>query len=281
MALLFCAVIGLSFHYLAINNIAVLNPKGIIAAKEKQLFITTSLIMLIVVIPAIVLTFVFAWRYRHTNKDAKYSPDWAHSTLAEIIWWGVPFVIIVVLSFITYFSTHDLNPFNPIVSDKKPLKIQVVALQWKWLFLYPEHGVASVNEIQIPTDRPISFEITADAPMNSFWIPQLGGMIYAMPAMRTELHLMADEPGEYRGSSSQISGKGFADMYFKVRAGSEVEFSNWVSRARSSGQTLSDSTYKSLVVPSTMSSPKFYSLGAGNLFDQIIDQYKPHAKAGN
>lgn len=280
VALLFFAVIGLSFHYLGTHNIAVLNPKGMIAAKQKQLFITTSLIMLIVVIPAIVLAFAFAWRYRHTNKNAKYTPEWAHNTLAEIIWWGVPFAIVVVLSFITYFSTHELNPFNPIVNGKKPLKIQVVALEWKWLFIYPEQGIATVNYVQIPEKTPIDFEITADAPMNSFWIPQLGGQIYAMPAMRTEMHLIADEPGEYRGSSSHISGKGFAGMHFVTKATSEQDFERWVSKARSSSKTLNAVTYKGLVVPSENNKPTLYVLGTKNLFDQIIDQYKAPAKVG-
>ena len=165
---------------------------------------------------------------------AKHAPDWEHNYIAEYCWWGVPIVIIVILAVTTWKSSHDLNPFKPIESEKKPLAIQVVALHWKWLFIYPEQGIATVNFVQFPEKTPINFEITSDAPMNSFWIPQLGGQIYAMPAMRSKLHLIANEIGSFRGVSANISGKGFAGMTFTAKSSSEEDFDAWVQ----SGKTI-------------------------------------------
>jgi len=189
-----------------------------------------------------------------------------------------PLIIILILSVITWKSSHQLNPFKPLTSDKKPVTIQVVALQWKWLFIYPEQGIATVNFIQFPEKRPVNFEITADAPMNSFWIPQLGGQIYAMPAMRTKLHLIADEVGTYRGLSTNISGKGFAGMTFNAKASSEAEFEQWVSEVKRSGKSLEFANYKQLVEPSEYVPVSYYSLPDRNLFDQIMQQYEPPTK---
>ncbi len=266
-----------SLVYLNAKDILVLNPKGIIAEKERDLLILATLLMLIVVIPVFIFTFVFSIRYKKGTGKGKYDPEWGHSNLAEALWWGVPFFIITLLAIVTWKSTHDLNPFTPIRNGKKPLVIQVVALQWKWLFLYPEEGIATINFIQFPENRPLDFEITADAPMNSFWIPQLGGQIYAMPSMRTKLHLMAKEKGVYRGLSSNISGKGFAGMTFTAKASSEEEFSSWVEKVQNSSRTLDAFTYEKIAEPSEYDPVQLYFLQKRDLFDYIIEKYNNHS----
>ncbi len=255
------------------NKIAVLEPKGIIAQAEKDLLIITSLLMLIVVIPALLFTLIFAWVYRADNKKATYRPDWSESHVAEVFWWGVPSVIIIFLAILTYQSSHALNPYKPIESDKKPITIQAVALDWKWLFIYPEQGIATVNYIQFPVDTPLNFEITADAPMNSFWIPQLGGQIYAMPAMKTKLHLMASETGTFRGCSANISGVGFAGMVFTAKATDEADFNAWVGEVKNSPRSLTLEEYNELMKPSEYNPVTLYSLEKDDLFDYIIMKY--------
>ncbi len=259
--------------YLGQQNIAVLEPKGIIGMKEKDLMVTASLLMLIVVVPVFILTWVFAWKYRETNEKAKHTPDWEHNSLAECCWWGVPVVIIAILAVLTWKSSHELNPFTPIESEKEPITIQVVALQWKWLFLYPEQGIAAVNFVQFPENTPVEFEITADAPMNSFWIPQLGGQIYAMPGMQSKLHLMANEIGEYRGSSSNISGDGFAGMVFTAKVTSEEEFAAWVAQVKQSDKVLDWHGYEQLALPSSYAPVSYYVLQQRNLFQQVLMKY--------
>ena len=213
------------------------------------------------------------FRYRASQKKSKHTPDWEHNSIAECCWWGVPLVIVVILAVITWRSSHELNPYKPIDGDQKPLTIQVVALDWKWLFIYPEQGIATVNFVQFPEKTPISFEITADAPMNSFWIPQLGGQIYAMPAMRTRLHLIADEMGSYRGSSSNISGKGFAGMVFTAKSSSQEEFDEWVESVKQSSDHLTLEEYNQLAEPSEYNPVASYVLMQEDLFDQIIMKY--------
>lgn len=273
VVLLLLGATALSALYISSNNIAVLEPKGMIGEKERELIIIASLLMLIVVIPVFVLTWAFAWRYREGNEKAKHAPDWEHNYIAEYCWWGVPVVIIIVLAVITWKSTHDLNPFKPIVNGKKPVTIQVIALDWKWLFLYPEQGIATVNYIQFPEKTPINFEITSDAPMNSFWIPQLGGQIYAMPSMRSKLHLIANEPGNFRGVSSNISGKGFAGMRFIAESCSEEDFLDWVHWVKQSPKHLGMDEYNHLHKPSEYNSVEYYSLMQKDLFDQVLMKY--------
>lgn len=277
--LLILAVGALATYYISITNIEVLNPKGVVSAKERDLLITSSLLMLIVVIPVFILLWYFSWFYRE-KKTLRHDPDWEHNYIAEYCWWGVPLIIVLILSVICWKTTRELNPFNPLKADEKPYRVQVVALQWKWLFLYPEQGVASINFLQIPTNRPVAFEITADAPMNSFWIPQLAGQIYAMPGMRSQIHIEANEAGNYRGLSSHISGKGFAGMSFNVKAGSEEEMNRFVMSAKQSGRPLNWMTYESLVQPSESDPVQLFNLTESNLFDRIIDFYRsPKQKA--
>ncbi len=275
ITLLLLAVVGLIILYITTHTIAVMEPAGMIGKKERDLFIDASLLMLIVVIPAIVLTLLFAWKYRGSNSKAKYTPEWDHSPIAEFIWWGVPFVIIVFLSILTWRTSHELNPFKPIESDKKELTIQVVALQWKWLFIYPEQEIATVNFVQFPENTPIRFEITADAPMNSFWIPRLGGQIYAMPAMRSKLYLIADKVGSFEGYSANISGKGFAGMTFTAKSSTQEDFDDWVASVKQSPKELTFDEYLKLVEPSEYVPVALYVLKDDVLFENIIAQYEP------
>ncbi len=271
--LLFSGMALASILYLLYGDIAVLNPKGIIALEESNLIIISTLLMLIVVIPVFILSFIVAWKYRAGNKKAKYDPDWDHSTLAESIWWGVPFAIVIVLSIITWKSSHTLDPFKPIKASTKPITIQVVALQWKWLFIYPEQNIATVNFFQFPEKTPVSFEITADAPMNSFWIPQLSGQVFAMPGMKTKLHLMADEVGSYRGSSANISGKGFAGMTFVAKSSTQTDFDTWVESVKQSPHLLSLDAYKQLATPSENNPVASYVLTREDLYNWIVMKY--------
>jgi cytochrome o ubiquinol oxidase subunit 2 len=273
IVLLFLAALALTAMYISTLNVAVLEPKGMIGEKERDLIITSSLLMLIVVIPVFALTLIFAWIYRESNTKAKHHPDWEHNYIAEYCWWGVPVFIIAILAVITWKSSHELNPFKPIVNGKKPLTIQAVALEWKWLFIYPEQGIAAINFVQFPEKTPINFEITSDAPMNSFWIPQLGGQIYAMPAMRSKLHLIANEPGSFRGCSANISGTGFAGMKFTAKSSSEEEFNQWVQSVKQSQKSLNLEEYQHLLRPSEYAPIAYYVLTQQDLFDQIIMKY--------
>ncbi|MGL5263963.1 MAG: ubiquinol oxidase subunit II [Candidatus Rhabdochlamydia sp.] len=270
--LLTLAVIALSVVYLSSINIAVLNPKGTIALKERNLFIIITLIMLIVVIPVFVLTWVISWKYREGNK-AKYTPDWDKHLLSESIWWGLPCAIVLAMGILVWKGSHELDPFKPLESNRKAIRVQVVALQWKWLFIYPEQNIATVNFLQFPEQTPINFEITADAPMNSFWIPELGGQIYAMPGMKTKLYLIANEEGSFRGSSANLSGRGFAGMTFIAKASSQLEFEDWVESIRESSNFLNLREYNRLAEPSENNPVACYVLQKEDLYDWIVRKY--------
>lgn len=271
--LLFVVVGLLPILYLHSSDIAILNPKGTIALKQRNLLITSTLLMLIVVAPVLFLAFFVNWRYRARNTKAKYTPTWDRSPVAEVLWWGIPFAIIVVLAVITWKSSHELDPFKPLASETKPMTIQVVALQWKWLFIYPEKQIATVNFVQFPEKTPIHFEITADAPMNSLWIPQLGGQIYAMPGMKTELHLIATEMGSFNGSSANLSGQGFSGMRFIAKASSQEEFDQWAESLKASPRFLSHDEYNILAKPSENNPIASYLLKETDLFDRIVMKY--------
>lgn len=251
-----------------LDYIAILAPKGYIALEERNLLLILQVLMLLVVIPVYLFTFIFSWKYSAQRNAGKYDPDLIDNKVAEYFWWGIPTVLIGAICILTYYKTDQLDPYKPIPSDKKEMTIQVVALQWKWLFIYPEEQVASVNFLQFPVGTPVRFEITADAPMNSFWIPHLGGQIYAMPGMRTLLHLIADEAGEYRGSSANLSGAGFAGMVFTAKASTEEEFQNWIAQARSAEKL----DYQELAKPSSYNPVKTYSSDPG-LFNEVIMKY--------
>ncbi len=264
-------IVGLSF--LDIGTIAVLVPMGEIAAKQKSLLVISTLLMLIVIVPVFIASILIAWRYHEGNKKAKYDPSWENNNWAEFIWWMVPCVIIAVLSVLTWKSCYELNPFAPIKSETRPLKIQVIALQWKWLFIYPEQNIATVSFVQFPKETPLDFEITGDAPMNSFWIPQLGGQIYAMPAMRSELHLIAHEEGVFSGFSANLSGKGFSGMTFQAKSCTQEEFDAWVQQAKMSKDVLNQATYDELRKPSEYVPPQTFLLQKQDLFETVIMNY--------
>ncbi len=265
--------IGLVVWYLHAKNFAVLNPRGVVAFRERRLMITTVLLGLLVVVPVYILTFSIAWRYREGNKKARYSPELAGNRWAETVWWGIPLAIIGVLSVITWNSSHALDPHRALQLSGTPMTIQVVALDWKWLFIYPQQGVASVNLAEFPVGTPVTFNITADAPMNSFWIPQLGSQIYAMPGMSSKLNLAADKPGSYDGSSANISGRGFAGMRFTAQATSEADFNNWLGIVRSSPDSLGMGDYKRLARPSENNPVQLYASVDRDLYNKVLLKY--------
>ena len=254
-------------------NMEVLSPKGEVGMQEKSLILIALGLMLLVVIPVIVMTLVFAWRYRASNTQATYAPKWSHSTAIEAVVWAIPCVIIAILGAITWRTSHTLDPYKPLDSKVKPITIQVVSLDWKWLFIYPDYGIASVNEIAFPADVPVHFEITSDSVMNAFFIPQLGSQIYAMAGMDTQLNLIANEPGTYAGLSTNYSGAGFSDMHFNAIATSQQGFTDWVNKARASAVNLDVQAYHTLAQPSEKQPVAYYATVAPSLFNNIIQQY--------
>lgn len=265
--------------YMSQHNVQVLNPSGTIAERQRYLMIFTTVLGLLVVIPVFILTFGIAWKYRASNKSAKYMPEWDHHKGLEAVWWGIPVVLIFILAIVTWRTTHELDPYKPLNSNATPVTIQVVALEWKWLFIYPEQNIASVNYIEVPVDRPINFEITSDAPMNSFWIPQLGGQVYAMAGMQTKLHLIAEKPGVYNGVSANLSGEGFAGMKFTVKAVSDGGFDAWVDATKQVPQHLSHEVYEELAKPSADHESIVYATRADDLYDSIINKYMGNMRA--
>lgn len=255
------------------ENIAVLNPKGTIASQQRDLIFFALALSAIIVIPVYVLTFFIAWKYRASNKKATYQPKLDGNRKLEFAWWAIPCVIITILGVVTWKSSHTLDPYRPLKSSTKPIPVQVIALQWKWLFIYPEQNIATVNHLQFPTNTPLNFQITADAPMNSFWIPQLGGQVYAMAGMTTKLHLIANEPGDYTGSSANISGESFADMKFSAKATSQKVFDDWVRQIKRSPNRLNINEYDALTAPGTNSTPIYYGATEKGLYDTVINKY--------
>ena len=258
------------------GELSVLDTRGSIAAQQRDLMYAAVGLMLLVVIPVFALTFHIAWKYRAGNKHARYTPDWDSDRRLEAIWWGFPTLIIAILSVIIWQSSHALDPYKPLASHDRTMTIQVVALQWKWLFIYPDQNIASVNYLRLPHDVPVRFDITADAPMNSFWIPQLGGQVYAMSGMKTQLHLVADEPGNFRGVSANLSGSGFADMHFIAEATGQAEFDAWVQSVRQAPDALSLQAYDELARPSRELQTFRFSSTEPDLHTKIVEKYDGH-----
>lgn len=276
ICVLVLAAAGMAGWYLSKHTIAILQPKGAISQQEYNLILLTLGLSLIVVIPVFIMLFTFAWRYRESNTSAKYSPDFTGSRWLEAIWWLVPAALILVLSVIIWRSSYRLDPYKTLASSNKTVTVQVVALDWKWLFIYPEQGIASVNYLVIPTDTPVRFQITADAPMNSFWIPELGSQMYAMPGMTTQLNLQAEKPGTFYGSSANISGRGFASMNFTTEAKTAADFNTWVGAMRTDNTPLSAQTYKALAKPTIPKKPSYYGRVQNGLYDTIVMKYMSH-----
>jgi cytochrome o ubiquinol oxidase subunit 2 len=256
------------------------NPKGDIGEQEKTLIIVATGLMLLVVIPVIGLTLYFAWRYRASNTNATYAPKWAHSTAIEIVVWTIPCVIVIILGVLILRTTHSLDPYQPIESKQAPVRVEVVALNWKWLFIYPDYGVASVNQLRIPVDTPVEFKLTAESIMNSFFIPQLGSQVYAMPGMQTQLHLIANAPGTYRGMSAAFSGSGFSDMHFKAVASSREEFDRWIADARKSPKRLDKPAFGVLQQDSNGYPVTVYNGYEPGLFNGVVNKYMHSHKPG-
>jgi cytochrome o ubiquinol oxidase subunit II len=262
-------------------NMDVLSPKGDVGIQEKSLILIAMGLMLVVVIPVIAMTLYFAWRYRASNTKATYAPKWSHSTAIEAVVWTIPCIIIAILATITWRTSHSLDPYKPLQSSVKPITIQAVALDWKWLFIYPEYGVASVNEVAFPANTPVHFEITSDSVMNAFFIPQLGSQIYAMAGMNTDLNLIANEPGKFAGLSSNYSGEGFSDMHFAAVATSQQGFTDWVNKAKASASPLNAQSYHALVQPSEKQPVSYYASVKPDLYNDILKQYMGDMNMGH
>lgn len=266
-------IVAITVWFISTQDISILRPAGEIGIKERNLMVFTVSLGALVIIPVFIMTVLFAWRYRESNLKATYRPDWDTHRGAEATWWGIPIAIIVVLAVVTWITTYQLDPFKEIQGTKPPMTIQVVSLDWKWLFIYPDQHIASVNYVQFPAGTPVNFEITSDAPMNSFWIPELGGQMYSMPGMSTHLNVLTDKMGNYAGSSANISGKGFAGMKFTAHASSETEFNNWVKTTQQASGNLSLANYDLLAKPSSDAPVTTYGSVDHNLYDTIIMKY--------
>jgi cytochrome o ubiquinol oxidase subunit 2 len=259
----------------------VMKPHGDIAQQQADLIVTSTLLMLLIIVPVIFLTLYFAYRYRQSNTEATYDPDWDHSTRLELVIWGAPLLIIIALGAITWISTHKLDPFRPldrISEDKplpagvKPLEVYAVSMDWKWLFIYPEQGIATVNEMAAPVDRPIHFRLTSTTVMNTFYVPALAGMIYTMPGMETQLHAVINKAGVYDGLSAQYSGAGFSDMRFKFHGLSDADFGRWVEANKAGGNTLTREDYLKLEQPSIKEPVRRFAAVEPGLWAAIVDR---------
>jgi cytochrome o ubiquinol oxidase subunit 2 len=248
----------------------VLAPKGPIAEAERQIMFNALGIMLAIVIPTILATIGVAFWFRSSNRRARYLPDFEYSGRLELLVWSIPVMTVILVGGVAWVGAYDLDPPRPIASDVRPVRVQVVSLDWKWLFIYPDQGIASVNQLTIPAGTPVSFELTSSGVMNSFWVPQLGGQIYTMAGMVTRLHLQADHPGTSRGLSANFSGDGFATMRFNVDAVPTERFAQWVDATRNDGPLLDAQAYADLAKPSSAVPPFTYRAVAPNLFDGIL-----------
>jgi cytochrome o ubiquinol oxidase subunit 2 len=259
----------------------VMRPSGDIASQQANLIVVSTLLMLLIIVPVLVLTLVFAWRYRQSNTQATYTPDWDHSTSLELVIWGAPLLIVIALGLLTWISTHTLDPYRPlqrldaqrvIPVGTEELTVEVVALDWKWLFIYPELGIASVNALTVPVDVPIHFKITASTVMNSFYIPALAGQIYAMPGMATQLHAVINQPGTYDGFSANFSGPGFSGMHFKFQGMSKADFAQWVHQTQAGAASLGRADYLRLEKPSANTPVQHFAKVLPQLFDAVVDR---------
>lgn len=267
------------------RDIALFSPKGLIANDEHRLMVAAILIMLIIGIPTLSLLYFFAWRYREGGKKALVNHRSSNSKLFAFVFWAVPTIFVIILASLMLPATQKLEPQRSIESQNEPINIQVVALRWKWLFIYPKQNIATVNFIQIPTDTPVQFDLTADeAPMNSFWIPHLGGQLYAMTGHENRLNLMADTVGDYGGSAAEINGAGFAGMRFITRVTPKQDFDQWVGTTKQSTQELDASEYKKLLVPSQNQPTVLYGNADPKIYGAILAKYagshKHYAEAG-
>jgi cytochrome o ubiquinol oxidase subunit 2 len=261
-------------------DLVLMHPAGDVAMQQRNLLLISTGLMLLIIVPVIAITLLFAWRYRASNESATYQPDWDHSTQLELLIWTAPLVIIVCLGALTWVGTHVLDPYRPIARidpshavqpGTKPLRVEVVALDWKWLFIYPDLGIATVNELAAPANTPIDFHITASSVMNSFFVPALAGQIYAMPAMETQLHAVLNRPGEYLGMSANYSGAGFSGMHFPFHGLAPADFAKWVASVKAGGGSLDRAGYMKLALPSENVAPMRFATVTPMLYDQALN----------
>lgn len=262
-------------------NTVVMSPSGDIAKQQADLITVSVVLMLLIIVPTMFLIVFFAWKYRKNNTAAPYEPDWDHSTKLELIIWGAPLLIIIALGLITWISTHKLDPYRPldrldasrpIAASTKPLTVQVVAMDWKWLFIYPEQGFATVNELVVPVDQPVRFKITATTVMNTFYVPELAGMVYAMPGMETELNAVQNKPIVSRGLSGNYSGAGFSDMIFAYRGVPQADFDKWVQSKKGGQGNLNRADYLQLAKPSIKEPVQAWAQVEDGLFNAVLNQ---------
>ncbi len=275
------ALLLLPAFSLAACNTIVMNPAGDIANQQANLIVVSVALMLLIIVPVIALIVIFAWRYRQGNTSAPYKPEWDHSTRLELVIWGAPLLIIIALGLITWISTHVLDPYRPlsrldaarpITATTKVLEVEVVALDWKWLFIYPELGIATVNELALPIDVPVRFKISASTVMNSFYIPAMAGQIYAMPSMQTTLHAVMNKTGVYDGFSANYSGAGFSDMRFKLHSLDQAGFNAWAAKVKAGAGTLDRTAYLALEKPTTKAAVQYYNSVETHLFDAVVNR---------
>ncbi len=254
---------------------SVLDPQGIVGIADKTILIDSLAIMLAIVVPTIAATLGFAWWFRASNTRAVYRPDFAYSGRIELVVWAIPLLVITLLGGVAWIGSHDLDPYKPLASKTPPLEVQGVALDWKWLFIYPSQGIASVNQLVVPAGVPLHFSLTSASVMNAFFIPQLGSMIYTMSGMTTQLNLQADVPGTFHGLSSHYSGDGFSNMHFDVRAVPTAQFATWIESVRTTGPTLDPTSYAALAEQSLNTSPFTYRAADPGLFQKIVTLQLP------
>ena len=263
------------------HNVAILNPKGIVAQEQLGMILFATVLLLAVAVPTVGLLYFFAWKYRESNAKATHDPQMRSGKLFILAAWGIPSVFMAVLSVAMWTATHKYVPQQTIAAHGKPMTVEVVALRWKWLFIYPEQKIATVNYVQIPAGTPVTFDLTADdAPMSGFWIPNLGGMLYAMTGHINRLNLLGQNPGDYPGSSAEINGSGLADMKFTARVSSQKDFNDWVDSTKWSSDVLDESEYQKLLKPSADNPPKFYSEYEQGLYAKVLMKYMGHDMAG-
>jgi cytochrome o ubiquinol oxidase subunit II len=247
----------------------VLDPHGPVGRAERVILYDATAIMLAVIVPVIVLTLVFAWWFRARNSRARYRPDWEYSGRIEMIVWSIPVLVILFLGGIAWIGSHDLDPPLPLAESTAPLDIEVVSLDWRWLFIYPHQGIASLNRLVVPAGVPLRFRLTSTTVMNSFFVPQLGSQIYTMPNMVTQLNLQADQPGTFAGLSAQFSGDGFSDMRFDLVSTEAAAFEDWVNTTKTQGGVLDAATFEKLAMPARAAGAPTYARVSAGLFDRI------------
>ena len=256
-------------------NRGILDPVGPVGSAEKQILINSTAIMLAIIIPTMIATVAVAFWFRRGNKKAVYRPDWEYSGAIEMVVWGIPILTVMLLAGIAWIGSHDLEPSRPLPSDKPPLKVDVVSLDWKWLFIYPDQGIATVNQLVVPAGTPVSYRLTSATVWNVFWVPQMGTMIYTMPRMTTRLNLQADRLGSFKGLSGHFSGDGFPGMEFQVQSLPPEQFATWAQGARGQGAVLDGRSYAELSKPSSYVKPMTYGAVAPGLFDAIVANSAP------